>query len=241
MVRTRSGRGSAGGDKAAVPVNQNPSKIISTKRTRQETILSGSNTQYDGTLGSRSSDTISTERSCRPNGPHKSNTFDSKTHSVDNTSASRKRKRELELKAARKRYEVKARILKEREKLELEMINQQLAADLEEIDDEEMSQELGSMQSQVSTTEGQVTIETPDETTTRNNIKDLTKALIDNIKESSGEVSFEDKTRRYIKRMTVGKNLPFFEGDVLEWPIFKRAFEESTKTIGYNEQENMIR
>lgn len=36
----------------------------------------------------------------------------------------------------------------------------------------------------------------------------------------------DDATQNLIRQMTVGKNLPTFDGDVLEWPASKRAFEE---------------
>lgn len=65
--------------------------------------------------------------------------------------------------------------------------------------------------------------------------------MIKGIKESSGGIGDEDKARGHIKRMTGGKDLPIFQGDVLEWPAFKRAFEESTKKIGFTQEENMIR
>lgn len=47
--------------------------------------------------------------------------------------------------------------------------------------------------------------------------------------------------RRLIQRVAIGKNLPTFEEDVLEWFFYKRAFEETSRKGEYSEEENILR
>lgn len=39
----------------------------------------------------------------------------------------------------------------------------------------------------------------------------------------------------------MNKSLPTFEGDIFEWPCFKRTFKETSKRGGFNEEENLMR
>lgn len=125
MVLTRSGQGSERGSSNTEPINRSVSNL----RTLQAT---NSHTQQIYTSGtsrsSRSALLESVERESR--------TSNTNTRSCSNLSSSWKRKRDLEVDAARKRFEVQTRILKERERLELEIIDRELAANIKEIEEE---------------------------------------------------------------------------------------------------------
>lgn len=80
-----------------------------------------------------------------------------------------------------------------------------------------------------------------DNTILSNSLREFAQEISRSIRESRGGETLEKTSQGIIKKMSVGKSLPTFDGDVLEWPMFKRAFEESTSKVGYTEQENLIR
>ncbi|XP_061393150.1 uncharacterized protein LOC133328620 [Musca vetustissima] len=46
---------------------------------------------------------------------------------------------------------------------------------------------------------------------------------------------------QFFARQSFSKDLPHFNGDPREWPIFISAFEQSTNAAGYSNEENLIR
>lgn len=183
--------------------------------------------------------------------------------SVAGSSSTIKRKREMELCAARKRFEVQSRVLREQQELELQLIDATLAADVAALDEE------GGERRSIVTGHSAINSEARvrdwldstrtnvpqsgrsagarglspgrDHTAVGDSMRELTRELTRTIKEARVEPMSEMVSQGIVRRMAIGKNLPTFDGDVLEWPSFKRAFEESTARIGYSEQENMMR
>lgn len=165
-----------------------------------------------------------------------------KTPSMYSSSSSvRKRKRELEIKATRRRYEVKSRILKERERLEL-------AADLEDAEDDDVDSIPRSSNSRQNT--GTIVDEWIRSTERDKACSESTlnrskygKMGTNYYEDDNHEItrSREEPSNSLIRRMAAGKSLPAFDGDILEWPSYKRIFIESTKKIGFSEGENLIR
>lgn len=183
--------------------------------------------------------------------------------SPSNASSSRERIMNLEMEAARKRYEIRLRTLKEQERIELEMIDKELVAKINNIDEDDnrsMIETTGNrndehtnsavndwLQKSLERTARDKREEIPDQNESDQTKSDKTgmqeffQEMVKTIREVRNVPSSDKAAQGVIKRMTVGKNLLIFEGDVLEWPQFKRAFEESTRSIGYSVQENMMR
>lgn len=185
---------------------------------------------------------------------------DSNSASAPSTASTRmsvKRKRELEMDAARKRFAVQSRMLEERAKLEIEVINAELAMKLAENEDARTEDDRRSVvskddmvtewvrRSRTDTASLEPIIETMGRENPQQNIadglRDLTRELTRTIKDARADPAYERMSQGIIKRMSLKGTLPTFDGDVLEWPGFKRAFEESSSRMGYNEQENMVR
>lgn len=48
-------------------------------------------------------------------------------------------------------------------------------------------------------------------------------------------------TTQLVARQTISRELPMFNGDPKEWPIFFSAFEQSSRIAGYSDEENLVR
>lgn len=176
------------------------------------------------------------------------------------STVSQHRRRELEYQAAQRRYEIQRKLLEDQARLEIERINQQLNMDLERMEEE--SEDLRSI-----ITRRTQEREIHDQNKIHQWLNNVNPADINNIETENNEdrqfpnpsgkepsfqntreenrfkerLVIEDETRHLLQRITVGKKLPVFEGDVLEWQCFKRAFEETTKKGGFSEEENLLR
>ncbi|XP_075150728.1 uncharacterized protein LOC142224831 [Haematobia irritans] len=48
-------------------------------------------------------------------------------------------------------------------------------------------------------------------------------------------------TTQLMARQSISRDLPLFNGDPKEWPIFFSAFEQSSRIAGYSDEENLVR
>lgn len=184
------------------------------------------------------------------------------------------RKRELELQAIKKRGAVQKQLLEKQAELQIKMINEQLAVDLADVEEEtedlrtiitrrtqnrrkeeitkednvqrwldsHNTEEDGHSQSSyrsVSAKGSNMSFEKSNRSMlarTSRQDQDIWKG-----NQQKDHFQYQEETRGLLQRVSVGKNLPTFEGDVLEWSCFKRAFEETTKRGGFSEEENLLR
>lgn len=181
-------------------------------------------------------------------------------------STSSLRKRRLLLEAAEQKANLKRRMIEEREKVELELISDRLAAELAEETPPSMNEsERNSL----------VTVDRLDsvgewvergllhrkeneylndrnrqnyETNTLNEMGNISgvDAQISNAIIKTLEVVRESSKRgndsqMLASRLTLAKELPKFSGDGLQWLQFKQAFEISSELGKYSDQENVSR
>lgn len=201
---------------------------------------------------------------------NRSNLNDAATVSSAATSNVASRKAELETRASIKRFEIQNRLLEERARIETELIEEQLRIDLDacgERDEDlrsvisrrsalrEQGSPRGSREIQQWINNGYREQGRYTGTTTPINPIELSRSektdmrahdKVDSIRShliEHPEPPLQDEqklTRRLIQRVAIGKGLPTFEGDVLEWPFYKRAFEETSKKGEYSEEENIL-
>lgn len=180
------------------------------------------------------------------------------------------RKRRLLLAAAEERACLKRRMIAEREQVELELINERLAADLgaatdrveydvlnpcasspvgrqQEVAEQGSAEQpgLGSAVAQYAT-ENEITDRAPRDATvsTVNNYtdrSDVLRLLAREIESARDVPSTSTGTGQLVNRLTSAKSLPKFTGDCLEWLRFKQSFELSSELGGYSERENVAR
>lgn len=176
----------------------------------------------------------------------------SENNSIASSQNTSVRRAILEARAAEMRYQIQSRLLEEKAKLEIELVNQQLARDLANDDDQDL-RSIITRRSQHRHVDDRLNDERIHDwlqhnDTQRNdgssetqkiNLSGNTSGSPMRLAGASEESS--NITQRLLQRATVGKRLPTFEGDVLEWPCFKRAFNETSKAGGFSEEENLMR
>lgn len=153
------------------------------------------------------------------------------------------RKRKLELLAAEEAAVIKRRAIEERERVELELIEKRLAAELN--DEDNVNQEFRD--GSVITGGSFVTLNRTEEW-----LRDTSKesaawgykpSIVGPPSNASGRETIPDKiiTTNFINRLSLNKSLLEFSGDSLDWLRFKNAFELSTRLGGYSDSENVAR
>lgn len=195
-----------------------------------------------------------------------SRNYDELNSTTHLTRESLKRKRELKLEAVRKRFLSESKMLEEKRQLEMQLIEEEFNANLESLEEEESlregptgrqtNRETNSVNEWINRgrygDDGSSWLDDGNRselghsrmhnnTMLSNSLREFAQEISRSIRESRGGETLEKTSQGIIKKMSVGKALPTFDGDVLEWPMFKRAFEESTSKVGYTEQENLIR
>lgn len=80
------------------------------------------------------------------------------------------------------------------------------------------------------------TLNTPYANNQNNNMNTLTAT---NVNTTTNDRNIS--TSQMFARQSFSKDLPTFNGDPREWPIFISAFEQSTSVAGYSNDENLIR
>lgn len=77
----------------------------------------------------------------------------------------------------------------------------------------------------------------------RQDMAELTQAITRaiNASQTAGAAGSTGHMDRIVHRLATKKELPSFSGDALEWPCFKRAFEQSTEKGDYTNEENIAR
>lgn len=175
------------------------------------------------------------------------------------TSTTSSRKRRLLLEAAEERARMKRNALAERERVELELVNERLAAEMEEDSDGSNSRvsvrrphpsEEGRRAAQVAgwlanvAQQQQDPIHEPHGTGApagAGAAAEITQALTQTL-EVIREASARDRaTQQVVNRLTSAKSLPTFSGDSLEWLRFKQAYELSSRVGAYSPEENVAR
>lgn len=74
-----------------------------------------------------------------------------------------------------------------------------------------------------------------------NRVGEVTDA-VNNITLNPQAREFEPSfSQRQIAARKIYRALPTFTGELEEWPVFKRMFEQSTKECGYSNEENLMR
>lgn len=149
---------------------------------------------------------------------------------------------ELESRAAQEIYEIKMRAIREREILEIKRVNHRFEENLMEIGEESQS----IVRGRNSEIERWIQI-----SSMRGNKESNYHAITTNMEAPGRGIGTIDKnpqsewsdeiSRRLINHIAMNKKLPTFDGDVLEWPCFKRAFGQSTQTGQLTEPENLMR
>lgn len=181
-----------------------------------------------------------------------------RAESERSASASERRKRHLALEAAEQRAKIRRRTLEEKEKIELELIDERLAAELGQVDADAIRRTQGSIadvRSRVNTWLGETSwqpapaessralVDAPRDrspSVSAMDISHLTKAIEATLN-TVREASVGNGSNRLVNRLTSNRGLPTFDGDGLEWLRFKRAFEISTEVGGYSDRENISR
>ncbi|CAH2101775.1 unnamed protein product [Euphydryas editha] len=154
------------------------------------------------------------------------------------------RKKKLELEAA-----------EARPKIELDLINKRLAADLAEIDDEcsvqsdhtnkdveaWLERSLRELEAQSVHDKGQNT-DAPCPLITQDIGTDGTVHLLASaLKDLTAASTNNGINSNLLSRICTPKDLPLFTGDPMEWLQFKQAYEESSKVCNFKDNENMWR
>ncbi|KAL0879437.1 hypothetical protein ABMA27_003188 [Loxostege sticticalis] len=154
-------------------------------------------------------------------------------------------------KAKRKRLELEA--AQEKARIQMELIDKRLEADLADLDDE-YSPPGGSRESIQTRTDVEKWLEhsqhemdkeplapqngnTQGELIPQNGpIEMLTSAL-----KQLATAPIHGPNPQLLSRMSIPKDLPEFAGDPLEWLHFKQAYTESTQICGFSDKENIWR
>lgn len=143
---------------------------------------------------------------------------------------------DLEIHAARRRHEIQVRLIEEKARLATELVDQELAANLA---DEEENEDLRSFITRRSI------LRKRDEMRVGQNVENWLQNQTheQHVREPPAPIVDinTDITHRLLRRVVVNKGLPTFQGDVLEWPCFKRAFEETTRRGEFSDEENITR
>ncbi|CAH0730254.1 unnamed protein product, partial [Brenthis ino] len=153
------------------------------------------------------------------------------------------RKKKLELEAAEARA-----------KIELDLINNRLAADLAEIDDEcsvqsdhthkdvedWLERSHRELEAQPVHDKGQNT-DAPCPPITQDIGTDGTVQLLASALKDLAAASTNNINSNLLSRICTPKDLPVFTGDPMEWLQFKQAYEESSKVCNFKDSENMWR
>lgn len=161
------------------------------------------------------------------------------------------RKRRLVLEAAEERARVKRRMLDERERIELELIDEKLAADMAAENDDRGSQ-MDSRTEQDrderdcrteqwvndlrGNDQGPVSAQHQMEAT-----DNVTQAILGTLRVVREASANAVHSRSLFNRSSLGKSLPTFSGNSVEWLRFKQSFESSVARGEYTEQENVSR
>nr|XP_034836281.1 uncharacterized protein LOC117992679 [Maniola hyperantus] len=70
----------------------------------------------------------------------------------------------------------------------------------------------------------------------RNDVHDIARELKNMLSETK-----QDSNKPLLTRLAIGKDLPIYSGDPVEWLHFKEAYQESTRLCNYSDSENLWR
>nr|XP_023013523.1 uncharacterized protein LOC111503461 [Leptinotarsa decemlineata] len=77
--------------------------------------------------------------------------------------------------------------------------------------------------------------------TTHQFMKEFTSAMTDAFKSVTKQNQIHNESSKVSCRNVVGKELPYFYGNVEDWPMFISLYQRSTETCAYSDEENLLR
>ncbi|XP_076656372.1 uncharacterized protein LOC143361016 [Halictus rubicundus] len=163
------------------------------------------------------------------------------------------RKRKLEYQAAEARTKLMKKALEEGARLEMDLIQKRLEAELAELDEEvefinehpepaNNSATAQNITEWLRNSEKQSTAAKRNEKSIdqeNNKLDKLTTVLTDVI--ATLKPHAKTSPTNLMTRLTSARKLPIFEGNPLEWIPFKRAFDITTELNGFTDKENVLR
>lgn len=181
------------------------------------------------------------------------------------------RKRQLELAAAEERAKIRKLALREEERIDLEVADKRLQLQLAELSESEARSDYGERirppshrtshrrsrpPSHRTTSDQRIQDWVDAGTDTRHaderepvlgnvtaisDMVQLASAITRAIEAAQERTGTGSANQRLVTRLTASRDLPAFDGDPLEWPRFKLAFEASTTLGRYSDDENVSR
>ncbi|XP_074035219.1 uncharacterized protein [Leptinotarsa decemlineata] len=77
--------------------------------------------------------------------------------------------------------------------------------------------------------------------TTHQFMKEFTSAMTDAFKSVTKQNQIHNESSKVFCRNVVGKELPYFYGNVEDWPMFISLYQRTTETCAYSDEENLLR
>ncbi|KAI5633558.1 hypothetical protein NE865_13717 [Phthorimaea operculella] len=174
---------------------------------------------------------------------------------------SRKSKRSSSSSAIKKKLELEA--AKEKARIQMELIDKQLAVEIAAIDGkyssqpssesdhhskekeidkwlEQSHQELEKQKANAQDNPHSSMLPPPEAVGTSGPVQELARALQQMITTTVSNTQPNENTN-LLSRISTPRDLPIFFGDPMEWLAFKQAYEESTSLCNFSEKENLWR
>lgn len=160
------------------------------------------------------------------------------------------RKRHLELERARERAKIRKRAIEDQERIDLELLDLEYAAQVEELEsvgeappaadiDEREARTREWINRQPSVPD-QPRVTAEDEQPNRD-VMNLSNVIVETLAAVRDAATGGGPSDRLVSRLSGTRTLPAFGGDCAQWLGFKRAFELSTELGHFTDKENVSR